>query len=194
MSAITLSIYGASLSTIVFVWQLWRAWSERRRISTSYNFRGIDDPGNEILLINHSPKPITIYNTELFWGRRYGFYIRRFWRVGTHEWGDEDSDTGTTIDPFKITTIYYSGERHFHWRYDKRPTARLYLRMQVVGRKWPVILNVYRQNHWSPNWLQRQLVKIGIPYRPYITYLDEPKSSGLDMLNNNPGSSDVVAD
>jgi hypothetical protein len=58
--------------------------------------------------------------------------------------------------------------------------------MQIVGRKWPITLMVYRQNHWSPNWLQRQLSKIGIPYRPYITYIDEPKSSGLDLFDAGP--------
>lgn len=176
MSADELSIYGAILSTIVFVWQLWSAWSDRRRISTSYNFRGIEDPGNEILLINHSPKPITVYNTELFWGLRYAFCLKRFLRVGQDDWGEEDSDTGSTIEPFKIATYWYSGDRHFNWRYSKRPNARLYLRFRIVGRRRPMTLMVYRQNNWEPGWIRRILLKIGIPYRPYPIYIDQPKS------------------
>jgi len=173
MNPVVLSIYGACLSTVVFGWQLWRAWSERRRISTSYNFRGIEDPGNEILLINHSPKPITFYNSQLFWGRRYGFFLRRYRRVGDDGWSGEDSDTGTTIEPFKIVTLHYTGERHFNWRNDKRPKARLYIRMGVVGRSRPLTLMVYRQDTWSPTWLQRQLSKIGILRPRHGRYVDE---------------------
>jgi hypothetical protein len=186
MSTIVFSYYGAGLSTIVFGWQLFRAWSERRWISTSYNFRGIEDPGNEVLLINHSPKPITLHNMELFWGRRYGFWVRRYRRVGEDPWGGEDSDTGTTLEPFKITTLWYSGETHFHWRHEKRPRARLYLCAQVVGRKRPVTLFVYRQDNGTPNWPQRLLIKIGVPYHPSPRYIDAPTSSGIDSLDYDP--------
>jgi len=196
MPATTLAIYGAALSTIGILWQLLKAWSERRWISTSYNFRGIADPGNEVVLINNSPKPITLYNTELFWGRRYLWHVRRFMRIGDEPWGQEDTDTGVTLDPWKITTLHYSGERHFNWRYDKRPGARIYLSARVVGRRRPVTLFVYRQNVWEPGWLRRQLARLGIPYRPYRTYLDEPRSSDFllpDAVPRTPADEDALS-
>lgn len=189
MPIISLAAYGAALSTIGILWQLTKAWSERRWITTSYNFRGIEDPGNEVVLINNSPRPITLYNTELFWGRRYLWHVRRFLRIGDDFWGQEDTDTGVTLDPYKITVFHYSGERHFNWRYEKRPGARIYLSARVVGRRRPITLFVYRQNAWEPSWLRRQLVRLGIPYRPYRLYLDESKSSGLGLLDTEPAPS-----
>ena len=125
MPTISLAAYGAILSTFAIVWQIWKAWSERRWITTSYNFRGIEDPGNEVLLINNSPKPITLYNKELFWGRRLAWLVRRYHRIGCDPWSEGDSDTGVTLDPYKITTLHYSGDRHFRWRYETRPSARM---------------------------------------------------------------------
>ena len=181
MPAISLAAYGAVLSTVGIAWQLWRAWIERLWITTSYNFRGIAEPGNEILLINNSPKPITLHNTELFWGRRYFWHVLRYRRIGCDPWGEEDSDTGVTLEPYKITVFYYSGERHFNWRYDRRPHARIYLFARIVGRRRPIILFVYRQNYWEPGWLRRQLIRIGIIRRPNRTYIDEPKTFASDL-------------
>jgi len=186
MPTISLAAYGAILSTFGIAWQIWKAWSERRWITTSYNFRGIEEPGNEVLLINNSPKPITLFNTELFWGRRVLWFIRRYRRIGCDPWGEEDSDTGVTLDPYKITTFYYSGDRHFNWRYDKRPGAKIYLYARVVGQRCPIVLLVFRQDNWAPRWFRRQLVRIGFPYRPYRTYLDDPQTSGIDILEDMP--------
>ena len=96
-----------------------------------------------------------------------------------------------TLDPYKITTFHYSGERHFNWRYPVRPGARIYLSARVVGRRRPITLFVYRQNAWEPGWLRPQLVRLGIPYRPHRLYLDEFKSPGLHLLDTEPAPSAI---
>ena len=175
----TLAIYGACLSTILALWQFWRAFQERRWISTSYNFRGIEDPGNEVLLINNSPKPLTLYHIELFWGRRYPLWLRRYRRVGQSEWGEEDSDTGITLDPYKITVLHYMNDCHFNWRYDKRPAARLYLRTRIVGRVMPMTLFVYRQDSWTPTLRKKLLSRLGFDAGLRNIYIDERNEDKL---------------
>ena len=178
-AAPAISLYGAGLATILALWQFWRAFQERRWISTSYNFRGIEDPGNEVLLINNSPKPLTLYQIELFWGRRYLFWMRRYRRVGESEWGEEDSDTGFTLEPFKISALHYMNDRHFNWRYKIRPTARLYLRTRIVGRKLPMELFVYRQDNWTPTLRERILAMLGFRKGIRKAYIDEIDQDSL---------------
>lgn len=146
ISTLIISIYGAFIATIVALWQFWCAFRDRRWISINYNFRSIKDPGNEVLLINNSPRPLTLYRIELFWGRRYLVWTHCFQRVGCDDWSNEDSDLGITIDPYKIKALHFANDRHFDWCYDERPSARLYLRTKVVGRAMPMTLLVYRQN------------------------------------------------
>ena len=177
--AATIGIYGAGLSTLLALWQFWRAFQERRWIGTSYNFRGIEDPGNEVLLINNSPKPLTLFQINLFWGRRYLFWIRRYHRVGQSEWGGEDSDMGITLEPYKIAALHYTNDTHFDWTYRKRPKARLYLRARVVGRLFPMTLFVYRQNSWNPTIWKRILSRLGCDVGLRNIYIDESNEGAL---------------
>ena len=171
--AATIGIYGAGLSTLLALWQFWRAFQERRWIGTSYNFRGIEDPGNEVLLINNSPKPLTLFQIDLFWGRRYLLWVRRYHRVGQSEWSGEDSDLGITLEPYKIVALCYTNDTHFDWTYKKRPNARLYLRARVVGRLFPMTLFVYRQNPWNRTFLKSILSRLGFDVGLSNIYIDE---------------------
>lgn len=149
-----LAIYGAVVSTVALGVTLWRAWADRRRLSTSYNLRSLDDLGNDVVLINHSPKPVTIYHPVLFWGRRVP-WMRRYARTGIGDDDGIDTDTGTTIEPFKMAVLSYREERHFKWRHDARPGARLYIELSVVGRRRALTLFVYAPNSWSRGFWQR---------------------------------------
>lgn len=154
MSSEALALYGAILSTLAMAWNFWRAWQERRRLTTSYNLRGIEDEGNDVIVINHSPKPVTIYSPVLFWGRRVP-WLRRYARTGVGDFEGMDTDTGITIDPFKMTVLNYAWARHFSWRHRRRPKAKLYLELSVVGRRRPLVLFVYDPNGWQPSIVQR---------------------------------------
>ena len=168
-----LAIYGAVVSTLVTAWHFWKAYKDRRWITTSWNFRGLEELGNDIVLINNSPKPLTLYHIELFWGRRFPFWTRHYQRVGVDEWSHENADTGLTINPYQLRVINYSGERHFNWRYERRSRARLYLRCQIVGRSSPKTLLIYKQNQWEPSRLKSMLSKFGLISGGSYLYLDE---------------------
>lgn len=175
MTKDAISLYAAGLSSIVFVWQLWRAWLDRQRITTSYVLRGIDDPGNEIILINNAPKPVTVYHIELFWGRRMFGWTCRYVRVGTGMFGvDDDADTGITIDPFKMVTLRYDEDRHFGWPYRRRPQARLYIRFNTVGRGRATTLLIYRPYGALRGLIDGLGQQLGIG-----RYLDEPRGDPL---------------
>ena len=177
--ATTVGIYGACLSTLLALWQFWRAFQERRWIGTSYNFSSFEDPKNEVLLINNSPKPLTLFQIDLFWGRRYLFWMRRYYRVGLSEWGVIESDMGITLEPYKIAALHYANDTHFNWTYEKRPKARLYLRARVVGRLFPMTLFVYRQNSWKPTIRKMILSRLGFDVGLRNIYIDECNEGAL---------------
>jgi hypothetical protein len=180
----TISIYGAILSTVLASWQFWRAFQERRRISVSYSFRSLEDLGNDILLINSSPKIVTLYHIQLFWGRRhYLFWMRRYQRVGDDPWDHLEADTGVSIEPFKISTIRYTGDRHFNWHYKRRTKAILYLQARIVGRVRPITLIVYRQSDWRVPMLKKILSGFCLDLDYTDPYIDEKsKVSDNDLL------------
>lgn len=131
-----LAIYGALLSTGVFVWTLWRA---RKRIAVSLvpSFGkatdGSDGNGYVIMIRNLSTVPVQISNVGLSWPTRKPTmrgrlrYLIRYRRIRWINW------THASLPPTSVArtpVVVESGQSHLVW-IDREGLA--YLRERAIG-------------------------------------------------------------
>ena len=136
-----LSIAGFAISAVLAVIKAFEFYSTRRvaiaispRLSTS-------DVGTQLVLLNKSSIPVTIFHYELHWTER-----RLIWTFGW-PWSsrfvvDEMSPLDSienfelTIQPYGTHTLDFSGHRHFKW--DKTIMQVIYLVLYLLGRDRPI--------------------------------------------------------
>ena len=136
-----LALWGASVATALGLLRVFEFWRDRRpRLQTSYIWRGDPETGNDLLLINDSKVPASIYNLHLVWAvqRRLRAPIER-----ASEFDTEDDFFQVLIPPHSAEKITFADARHFAQKPRKGlEGSRLYAKVWLVGRKAPLYVPV----------------------------------------------------
>jgi hypothetical protein len=65
-----MALWGASLATALGLLRAFEFWRDRRpHLQTTYIWRGDPETGNDLLLINDSKVPASIFNLHLVWAK-----------------------------------------------------------------------------------------------------------------------------
>ncbi len=134
-----LALWGAVLSTILALVKIWEIWSSRRRIEVSYNFIGLPEEGNDIIIRNISDKPFIITYWELLFCERKYF---RWVPYRTEEPGEFAHDV--SVQGHSTHILNFSGADYFDWGYKAMAGKRIYLKLHIAGNKRPVKFFVYK--------------------------------------------------
>lgn len=131
--------WGAALSTLLGMVQLWGIWSDRFRLDTSYNFCGDPQRGNQILIRNLSGRPIILGHWELLYGSRlWPFRKFEFLQLpGQDEFGDQ------RIEPQDTLTLTFADEDHFDWGHKTLGGRSIYIRLHFAGRRRSTLRRIY---------------------------------------------------
>jgi hypothetical protein len=141
MQGVTLSVilgaWGAALSTLLASIKLWEIWRDRHRIEIGYIFTTSESIGNSISIRNLSGRAFILSDWELL----YGIGCRPFRRFNELRSPDFDA-SDIRIEAYSTYTLSFCDEHYF----DSSPKAlkdrKIYIRMQVAGRK-PMLRLVY---------------------------------------------------
>ncbi|MDT8843683.1 hypothetical protein [Paraburkholderia fungorum] len=129
--------WGAALSTVLAFIKLWELWRDRFQLQVGYNFRSIEDPGNEVIIRNLSTRPIVLTYWELLYcaGR---FPSRTF-----EPFRDPGADAeDLQIAPHTSHTLTFAEQDHFNWGVTALNGRAIYVRLHVAGRR-PILRKVY---------------------------------------------------
>lgn len=135
-----LAIWGAALSTILAAVKIWEIWRTRRRIEYSYNFAGLAEVGNEIIIRNLSATPIIISYWELVWlkKRRLGLRKQEIRRIAP-----ESDFSDSHVAAHSSYVLRFAEERYFSWSTLSLKGAAIYLRIQIAGERRPRLAKIY---------------------------------------------------
>lgn len=136
------AMWGAGLSTLIGAVQLYDRFIRRPVPHISYCFRTLAEEGNEIILANGSDRPLMVDHWTLFWAVPKGIFGLNPTSVVV-SYPDDDGLGGQMIlAPHTFKNLSFVDEHHFGWqRINYR--ERLYLRLNIVGRKADVEFLVY---------------------------------------------------
>jgi hypothetical protein len=138
VATVWIAWWGAGLSTILATVKLYELWRDRFRIDISYNFAGIADIGNKILIRNLGGKAFILGHWELMYGRgRRPF--RKYQGFANPEYDCED----VTIAAYSTHVLTFRDHEHFGWGVDDLAGRSIFIRLHVAGRS-PKIRLVYR--------------------------------------------------
>ncbi|WP_345977577.1 hypothetical protein [Sulfurimonas sp. HSL3-7] len=133
-----IAIWGAGLSTLLALIKIWELWSSRRRIEVSYNFVGLPEIGNDIIIRNLSDKPMTVTYWELLFCEKKAFK----WVPYRNE-NPADGTSDIYIAGHSSIKLNFSGPKYFAWGHKALGGKRLYLNLYIAGKRKPVKKLVY---------------------------------------------------
>lgn len=134
-----IALWGAGLSTTLALIKIWELWSSRRRIEISYGFDGRPDVGNEIIIRNLSDKPMIVTYWELLFCKRK----RLRWIPYRNENPAEDTHD-ICIAAHSSKSLYFRDQYYFEWGHKALAGKRLYLNLNIAGRRRSIKLLVYK--------------------------------------------------
>lgn len=140
MSESLLSIWGAVVSTGLAGVKLWEIFRDRQRLSISYFFTSDPHRGNQIVISNPTKTPVMIEGWNLAW-KKYKFFSLH--SVDALTSYPEDGIAEITVPAYGRHTIDFTEQYYFEWGQSVRRLGKLYLVLNVVGRKKPLTLFVY---------------------------------------------------
>lgn len=108
-----IAVWGAGLSTLLALIKLalikvWEVWSSRRRIEVSYNFVGLPEVGNDIIIRNLSDKPLVVTCWELLFCEKKGM---KWVPYKTESPAEDTSDI--CIPGHSSKSLNFSGQYYF---------------------------------------------------------------------------------
>lgn len=137
-----LAAWGAVLSTSLAVIKFVEMWKQRFRVVATYQFTSDPNIGNEVILTNLAAKPVLVSYWTLEWTVRRLCFLRRV----VDEIEPEDMGGRLTIPPHGDIPLLFREFDHFAWSPVSRPKQRLYIRLNLAGRRKPIRLFVYDAN------------------------------------------------
>ncbi|MEN3758352.1 hypothetical protein ACEUBN_17430 [Aeromonas veronii] len=123
--SLLLGVWGALLSTILFVLKLYEVWGQRFQIEVSSITRSSVELGHDISIKNLSSKPVLLEYLEL--------YSKKGWfpfSKCSYIWSPEDSCLDARIEPFGKKTYNFNQGDYFSLS-DKK----VYMRLYFAGHK-----------------------------------------------------------
>lgn len=136
----TLAIWGAILSTILFIVKLYETYRDRNRLHISYVTR---KSGYEIMITNLGKTPLKIRYYELFWSQR-----RLFWKKTRTLLSLSENPTDITIPSYSTHTLPFYEEGHFR-RTPPTGKKKMYIDLYMIGAKRPKRLFVFNPHDVS---------------------------------------------
>jgi len=130
--ATTSLIVAASLAIIKF--KEYRR--DSRGIAVGYAWTGNPYDTDKIFLTNLSAIPVLVSYWSLEWHERR--FLRKPKIIPIHIYDDEDLHI--TLEPRTRSTLEFKDQYRFSWSTKKN--ASLFIRLNITGRKNPLILNV----------------------------------------------------
>lgn len=135
---LVLSIWGAAISTILALIKIWEVYRDRMRLVVSYAFDSRPEEGNKIIIANPSATPVMIQYWELLWvKKRFGIIPQTY-----NETFPDDDYCNLTIQAHSKDELIFRDMDYFDWGY-KSGKGRLYLKLHIIGRKFPLKKFVY---------------------------------------------------
>tara|TARA_R110002051_G_scaffold314963_1_gene392756 strand:- start:512 stop:1033 length:522 start_codon:yes stop_codon:yes gene_type:complete len=149
--------WGAVVATIVGAVQVYDRLFHKPPPTVTYLMSGSEEVGNHVTIINASNVPIIITAWELYWGKVKRFGMERGTSIAEADFEDV---TVLTLAPYGHKTWSFTEENHFAWGYKMAKRGHLYIELNVVGRRRPVVLHVYNPapgSYQEPRSLRRLL-------------------------------------
>jgi hypothetical protein len=131
------AIWGAGLSTVLFIFQVWEKFRDRSRIVTSYGFSS-EEIGDSITIANLSGKPITISSYLLYLSRN-----KRSKSPDYIETGNEGYADNLEISANSTITLSFTEQYHFSNSRKRLRRKNLYLKLYIIGRRQPITKLIY---------------------------------------------------
>jgi hypothetical protein len=132
-----LAVWGAVLATFLGIFRAYEFWRDRRpRLQTSYIWRGHAATGHDLLLINDSKVPASIYSLHLVWADP-----KPFQQPVEHStaFDNEDDFVRIVVPPHGTERLTFSEADYFPTRPPREhPNARLYAKLRLVGWSQPL--------------------------------------------------------
>lgn len=159
--------WGAVVATIVAMTQLYDRLLHKPIPTTTFLMSGSEGVGNHVIAINASTRPVLVTGWELYWAKpeRLGFGMTR--RPAIAE-SDFDDLSVLTLAPHGHKKWSFTEQNHFTWGWEMAAKGQLYLELNIVGRKRPVVLFVFNphpDSYEEPRSLRR-LLPHGLRPRP----------------------------
>ncbi len=123
--SLLLGIWGALLSTILFVLKLYEVWGQRFQIEVSSITRSCVDLGHDISIKNLSSKPVLLEYLELYSKKRWHPFSKH-----SYIWSPEDSWLDARIEPFGKKVYNFNQGDYF-----SLSGKKVYIRLHFAGRK-----------------------------------------------------------
>ena len=133
-----LAIWASLVSTALACIKVWEVWRDRLRLSTSYEFGDSEHGGNKIIIENPSKNPVMLSYWQLLWMKRRGFINE----VTSGKFPDEGY-CSITIPAHGRHVLEFVGPQYFEWGHSRIGDGKLFLKLDVVGRRRPLLLHVY---------------------------------------------------
>ncbi len=133
-----LAVWAAVISSALACIKIWEVWRDRLHLSTSYEFSAPGYGGNRIIVENPSKTPVMISYWELLWIKR-----RRVTRETTGGRFPDEGYCDITIPAHGRHVLKFDDEEYFDWGHSTIPKGKLYLRLDIIGRRRPLTLKIY---------------------------------------------------
>jgi hypothetical protein len=130
--------WGAGLSTLLALIKLWEVWRDRFRVDVSYNFAGLPQIGNKVLIRNLGSRSFILTDWDLLYcSGRWPF--RRFTNLAHAAFDDSDR----RVEPYSTYTLTFADDNHFDWGVDALKGRSIHIRLGIAGRR-AIVRLVYR--------------------------------------------------
>ena len=132
-----IAAWGAGLASRLGLLRVVEFWRDHRpRLRTSFIWRGDPEAGNDVLFINDSKVPASIYGFHLVWAEP------RLFRPPVEQrtiFDLEDDFADITVPPHGMKRLTFSEADHFSSSAPPNlPGVRLYAKLWLVGRGNPL--------------------------------------------------------
>jgi len=135
-----LAVWGAVLSTTLAAVKIWELWRGRRRIVFCYNFVGLAEVGNDIIIRTLSGTPIIISYWELVWLKKKWLGLKK---QQTRQISPDSDFSDFQVAPHSSQKLSFADENHFDWSVSSLAGAAIYLRIQIAGERRPRLAKIY---------------------------------------------------
>jgi len=114
---------------------------DNRHVSVTWSLNGNDDIGNYIYLTNLSSTPILVDYWQIGWVRRIWFR-KRFLPIDVFA----DEDLHMTLEPRQRKALSFKDQYSFNWYPKNSEKMKLYIYLDLAGRKKPLPLFAFDPN------------------------------------------------
>lgn len=128
------------MATLVAAVELYDRLLRKPLPQISYSMAADAGVGNHILLMNAGSVPIMITSWMIYWAKPKRFTLQRRYALEEVEFDDIDP---IILQLYSAETLSFTDGRHFDWGHQKAAVGQLYIELNLLNRRRPVILYVY---------------------------------------------------